>query len=88
MIVKIYINSNCEPEHNDGTKLSDWEKKQVYAAYANKGLTDEQMKDPEIRWDAGSIEIDVFERVWLKPNSHIQVDLPFKLVKWKRKSIQ
>ena len=79
MIAKIYINENCEPLRNDGTKLSEWEKKQVYAAYANNGLTDEQMKDPEIRWDASNIETDVFERVWLKPNSHIQVDLSFDM---------
>jgi hypothetical protein len=81
MIVKIYVNENREPLHNDGTKLSEWEKKQVYAAYANKGLTDEQMDDDEIRWDAHSIDTDVFETVFLKPNSHIQVDLPFELIK-------
>ena len=85
MIAKIYINANCEPEHNDGTKLSDWEKKQVYAAYANRGLTDEQMKDPDIRWDAATIETDVFERIWLNPNTHIQVDLPFEIFKQDKK---
>jgi hypothetical protein len=84
MIAKIYINEKCEPMHNDGTKLSEWEKKQVYAAYANRGLTDEQMKDDEIRWDAETIETDVFERVWLKPNSHIKVDLPYELINPKR----
>ena len=79
MIVKIYVNKNCEALLNDGTKLTEWEKKQVYAAYANKGLTDEQMKDEEIRWDAENIQTNVFERTFLKPNSHIQVDLPFLL---------
>lgn len=81
MIVKIYINENCEPLHNDGTKLTEWEKKQVYAAYANRGLVGDQMEDDEIRWDADKIDIDVFERTFLKPNSHIQVDLPFELIK-------
>ncbi|MEB3150294.1 MAG: hypothetical protein VKL60_14940 [Sphaerospermopsis sp.] len=84
MITKIYINENCEPLHNDNTKLSEWEKKQVYAAYANQGLTEEQMKDPEIRWDARDIETDVFERTFLKPNSHIKVDLPYELINPKR----
>ena len=81
MIVKIYIDKNCEPRHNDDTKLSDWEKKQVYSAFANQGLTEEQMKDDEIRWDANSIDPDVFERVFLKPNTYIEVDLPFNLIK-------
>lgn len=81
MIVRIYINENCEPVHVDGSVLTAWEKKQVYAAYANRGLSDEQMKDNEVRWDAKNIDTDVFERTFLKLNSHIQVDLPFNLIK-------
>lgn len=84
MIVKIYINENCEPLHNDGTKLEPWEKKVVYAALANKGLTKEQMKDDSIRWDAESIDPDVFERTFLQPNSHITVDLPYELINPKK----
>lgn len=51
MVVRIYINDRCEPLHNDGTIFSEWEKKQVYAAYANRGLVGDQMEDDEIRWD-------------------------------------
>ena len=80
-MVQIYISGDCEAVHNDGTKLSEWEKKQVYAALANKGLSKEQLDDPDIRWDAHAIQADVFERTFLKPNSHIQVDLPFNLIK-------
>lgn len=84
MIVKIYINENCEPLHNDGTKLSEWEKKQVYAACANRGLVGDQMEDGEIRWTPEKIDTDVFEQTFLKANSHIQVDLPYELINPKR----
>lgn len=80
MVVRIYINENREPLHNDGTKLSEWEKKQVYAAYANRGLVGDQMEDGEIWWTPEKIDIDVFEQTFLKPNSHIQVDLPYKII--------
>jgi len=87
MIVKIYVNENCEPLHVDGTKLEEWEKKEVYASLANQGLTKEQMKDDSIRWCAKSIEVDVFERTFLTPNSHIKVDLPYDLINPKRGGI-
>lgn len=80
MIVKLYVNHQCEIETLNGSKLTDSEKKKIYAEIANKGLTEEQMKDPDVCWRADEIDTEVFERVFLRPNSHILVDLPYELI--------
>ena len=38
----------------------------LYALVANQGLTEDQLKDPDINWDPTAIDVETFERTFLK----------------------
>lgn len=53
----------------DGQPMKSGHKARLYAAYANRGLSEAQLKNPDIAWSAGGVDPDEFERVFMQINT-------------------